>query len=84
MEIDQLSTETQTDFAVVATQQTGVMTASTNTVDVGSNPTTWVEATEEEEFSITQFLEAGTQFNLDDILCSNYTQTQASENAEKC
>ena len=82
MEIDQLSTETQTDFAAAAATATGV-TASTNTGDAGSGPT-WVEG-DVEEFSITQFLEAGTQFSLDDILCSNYTQTQASEEPdEKC
>eukprot|EP00095_Tigriopus_kingsejongensis_P002908 maker-scaffold336_size202805-snap-gene-1.38 protein:Tk02908 transcript:maker-scaffold336_size202805-snap-gene-1.38-mRNA-1 annotation:"hypothetical protein Phum_PHUM521410" len=56
-DIEQFSTETQTDFVA---QAVGVTTS-----------TDW-------DLSFEQ-LDAGTQFDLDDILCSNYTQTGLDE-----
>ena len=62
-EIEQFSTETQTDDLelLLKPSATGCGTA-TSTSNAGQN---------EDAFTI----EAQTQFDLDDILCSNYTQT---------
>ena len=62
-EIEQFSTETQTDDLelLLKPSSTGCATA-TSTSNAGQN---------EDAFTI----EAQTQFDLDDILCSNYTQT---------
>merc|ERR1711874_843974 len=62
-EIEQFSTETQTDDLelLLKPSETGCGTTATSTNN-GQN---------EDAFTI----EAQTQFDLDDILCSNYTQT---------
>ena len=64
-EIEQLSTETQTD---VGQHMMGSRTFSANVSQ------DWGDMEPAAEFSMRQ-IEAETQFDLDDILCSNYTQT---------
>jgi hypothetical protein len=63
-EIEQFSTETQTDLSAVANVVT----------DWGTVDDDDICASSVDEFGLRQ-IEAETQFDLDDILCSNYTQT---------
>lgn len=75
-EIEQFSTETQTDFQLRS--MTAAATTTTNTNHQASQSTSCWESYDSVEFPGGQF-DAGTQFDLDDILCSNYTQTGFSE-----